>query len=68
VSDDLVTFYAAIAATAEQGLSASLRSSRAYSTAAEQMLDIVAGVEAIDAASRKLAASADLELPPLTAP
>jgi hypothetical protein len=68
VSDDLATFYAAIAATAEQGLSASLRSSRAYANAAEQMLDIVAGLEAIDAASRKLAASADLELPPLTAP
>ena len=68
VSDDLATFYAAVAATAEQGLSASLRSTRAYSNAAEQMLDLVAGLEAIDAASRKLAASADLELPPLTAP
>jgi hypothetical protein len=68
VSDDLATFYAAIAATAEQGLSASLRSSRAYTNSAEQMLDVVAGLNAIDAASRKLAASADLELPPLTAP
>ena len=68
VSDDLAAFYAAVAATAEQGLSASLRSTRAYVTAAERMLDVVAGVEGIDAASRTLAASADLELPPLTAP
>jgi hypothetical protein len=68
VSDDLAAFYAAVAATAEQGLSSSLRSTRAYVAAAERMLDVVARVEGIDDASRTLAASADLELPPLTAP
>jgi hypothetical protein len=44
VSDDLTAFYAAVGATAEEGLSASLRSSRAYVAAAEQMLKVVAGV------------------------
>jgi hypothetical protein len=68
VSQDLATFYAAIAATAQQGLSASLSSSRAYEAAAERMLQVVAGLDDIDAASRALAAGADFELPPLIAP
>lgn len=68
VSEDLATFYAAIAATAQEGLSASLSSSRAYEAAAERMLQVVAGLDDIDAASRALAAGADFELPPLSAP
>ena len=68
VSRDLAAFYAGIAATAEHGLSASLSSSRAYEAAAEKMLEVVAGLDAIDAASRALAAQADVELPPLSAP
>lgn len=68
VSEELAAFYASISATAQQGLSASLSSSRAYEAAAEKMLTVVAGLDAIDAASRKLAAGADFELPPLTAP
>jgi hypothetical protein len=68
VSADFVAFYAAIARTADEGLSSSLSSSRAYVAAAEKMLEVVAGLNAIDAASRTLAASADLTLPPLTAP
>lgn len=68
VSRDLAAFYAEIAATAEQGLSASLSSTRSYVAAAEQMLEIVAGLDALDAASRTLAASADVDLPPLTTP
>ena len=66
VSADLVAFYAAIIETADQGLSSSLSSDRSYAAAAERMQRIVAGLEALDAASRRLAASADLELPPLT--
>ena len=68
VSADFVAFYAAIARTADEGLSSSLSSSRAYVTAAERMLKIVAGLDALDGAARALAASADLSLPPLTAP
>jgi hypothetical protein len=68
VSADFVAFYAAIARTADEGLSSSLSSSRAYVAAAQDMLEVVAGLGAIDAASRTLAASADLNLPPLTAP
>lgn len=68
VSRDLAAFYGAIAETAEEGLSSSLSSSRSYVTAGERMLEIVAGLDALDAASRALAATADLELPPLTTP
>ncbi len=68
VSADLVAFYAAIARTADEGLSSSLSSRGAYVTAAERMLEIVAGLDTLDGAARALAASADLSLPPLTAP
>ena len=68
VSADFVAFYAAIAKIADEGLSSSLSSSRAYVAAAEKMLRVVGGLDAIDAASRTLAASADVTLPPLTAP
>ena len=68
VSQDLATFYAEISGAAEEGLSSSLSNTRAYVAAAKQMLKVLAGLDAIDAASRALAASADLELPPLTKP
>ena len=68
VSEDLAGFYAAISATAQQGLSASLSSSPAYEAAAEEMLQVVAGLDDIDAASRALAVDGDFELPPLVAP
>jgi hypothetical protein len=66
VSADLVAFYAAIIETADQGLSSSLSSDRTYVAAGERIQKIVAGLDALDAASRTLAAAADLELPPLT--
>jgi hypothetical protein len=68
VSTDLVAFYAAIARTADDGLSSSLSSRGTYVAAGERMLKIVAGLDALDAASRALAAKADLDLPPLTPP
>lgn len=68
VSADLVGFYAAIARTADEALSSSLSSSRTYVTAGERMLNIVAGLDALDGASRSLAAAADVDLPPLTPP
>lgn len=66
VSADLIAFYAAIIETADQGLSSSLSSDRSYVAAGERMLKTVAGLDALDAAARSLAADADLDLPPLT--
>lgn len=66
VSRDLGTFYGDIGRTAQDALSASMSNDRAYVAAAEKMLAIVAGLDRIDTASRALAASADIELPPLT--
>jgi hypothetical protein len=68
VSADLVAFYGAIARTADDGLASSLASRQSYVTAGERMLDLVAGLEALDAAARTLAASADVVLPPLVVP
>jgi hypothetical protein len=68
VSQDLTIFYADIAGTANEGLSASLADSRSFVATARQMLKILAGLDGIDAASRTLAGSADIELPPLEAP
>jgi hypothetical protein len=68
VSNDLAAFYAAITDTAETGLSARLANTGAYVAAAEKMMKVVAGLDGIDAASRVLAASVNLELPPLTVP
>ena len=68
VSADLVAFYASIARAADDGLSSSLSSRGTYVAAGEQMLTIVAELDALDAASRALAAKADLDLPPLTPP
>jgi hypothetical protein len=68
VSKDLTAFYADIAGTANDGLSASLADSRSFVGSAKQMLKILARLDGIDAASRSLAGSADVELPPLQAP
>jgi hypothetical protein len=68
VSQDLTIFYADIAGKASEGLSASLADSRSFVSTARQMLRILAGLDGIDAASRTLAGSADIELPPLEAP
>jgi hypothetical protein len=65
VSASLVKLYDKIGTIAESGLSASIGNSKAYVTSATKMLKAVAGVTAIDAASRKLALSAGVELPPL---
>jgi len=65
VSQGLAAFYASIARIADEGLSASLTNERAYVDAGRQMLAIIDGLTDLDAASRGLAASADVELPPL---
>jgi hypothetical protein len=68
VSRDLATFYSDIGGIADEGLSASLSDARAYVATAKDMLKILASLEGIDAASRTLAGSADIDLPPLVAP
>ena len=65
LSSELDAFYAAIAGTANEALAGSLANHRSYQAAAERMLEIVAGLDAIDADARALAASIDVELPPL---
>jgi hypothetical protein len=65
VSDSLATFYAAVGRVAEEGLAASVQNNRAYVDAGKRMLAVLDQVTDLDAASRTLAASADIELPPL---
>ena len=63
VSAGLADFYSSVGAIAADGLSASVRNPAAYVTAAERMLAAIAGVADLDAASRTLAATADIDLP-----
>jgi len=65
VSKSLATFYAAVGRVADEGLSASVQNSRAYVDAGKRMLVVLAQVTDLDAESRALAATAEIELPPL---
>ena len=65
---DLTSFYESVSATARDGLRAPLNDLAAYRSAAASMLEVVAGLAAIDAASRDLAASVPVELPPISVP
>jgi hypothetical protein len=65
VSQGLAAFYDSVARIADEGLSASLTNESAYIDAGRKMLAIMDGLTDLDAASRGLAASADVELPPL---
>ena len=56
----LGAFYASIGRIADEGLSASLTNERAYVDAGRQMLALMDGLTDLDAASRVVAASADL--------
>jgi hypothetical protein len=60
-------FYRAIATTARDGLRASLSDGGAYRAAATSMLATLKGLRDVDAASRALAATVGLELPPVSA-
>jgi hypothetical protein len=68
VSTDLAEFYASISASAKEGLASSIQNTDAYVKAARGMLSVVAGLGEVDAASRRLALTADLDLPPVTVP
>lgn len=65
VATDLSAFYASIDRIAGEGLAASLNNARAYRDAGRKMLAVLAGVTDLDAASRGLSATVDVELPPL---
>jgi hypothetical protein len=65
VSEGLTTFYAAVGRVAQEGLAASVLNSRAYVDAGKRMLAVLDQITGLDAASRALAATADVELPPL---
>jgi hypothetical protein len=65
VSESLASFYAAVGRVAEEGLTASVQNNRAYVDAGKQMLVVLDQLTELDAASRTLAATAELELPPL---
>jgi hypothetical protein len=68
VSAGLASVYAEVRAIALEGLSKSLASEPAYRTAATRMLDALAGLAPLDAASRELAAEAGIELPIVVLP
>jgi hypothetical protein len=68
LSTGLAAFYASIARVAEDALAASITNDRAYRDAGRQMLDVLDRLTALDAATRRLASTVDVELPPLTPP
>ena len=68
VSTGLVDFYATIGGTAREGLSNSLNNTAAYVAAGQDMLAVMTGLPALDAAARAVATPAGIELAPLTFP
>ena len=68
VSGQLDAFYAGITAAAKDGLAASLQNTAAYISAAKDMRKAVAALVPLDTASRELAATAGVELPPVALP
>jgi hypothetical protein len=65
VMAQLDTFYRAMAQTSRLALQASVDDAGAYRRSAAQMKTVLAGLAGVDAASRTLAATVDLELPPV---
>lgn len=63
---ELSSFYESVSVTARDGLRAPLSDLRAYRSAATSMLDVVAELRELDAASRELAKTVPVELPPLS--
>ncbi len=61
-------FYRKMSTTATLALRDSLNDASGYRSSASEMLDVLKGLSAVDAASRALAATVDLELPPVVMP
>jgi hypothetical protein len=68
VMGDLDTFYQAVADSARNALRASLTDTPGYRAAGTAMVKVLAGLGPVDAASRALALTVDLELPPVVLP
>ena len=67
VAKSLASFYASIGRVADQGLSASITNKTAYRDAGRRMLLVLDRLKDLDKASRALAATANVDLPPLIA-
>ena len=65
---DLDTFYRAVAESARNLLRASLTDTPGYRAAGAAMVKVLAGLGPVDAASRALTLTVDLELPPVVLP
>lgn len=65
VMSQLNDFYTTVAATAQLGLRASLTDDGSYRDAATRMGTVLLGLSGVDSASRALAATVNLELPPV---
>jgi hypothetical protein len=63
VAGELATFYGSIHEAAANGLVSSVRNAAAYRSATTNMVNLLDGLRAIDAAVRAVAASAGLDLP-----
>jgi hypothetical protein len=68
VTKDLDTFYRSMASTARDGLRSSLGDNGSYRAAGSEMLKVLGGLGPVDTASRTLAQTVDLELPPVVLP
>jgi hypothetical protein len=68
VRDRLDGFYKRMATTAHDALRASLNDGGSYRAAGAEMLSVLGSLRDVDAASRRLAASVGLELPPVAMP
>lgn len=68
LSTGLAEVYVAVGAIAGEALDHSLSDRRAYVDAARRMIALIADVEALDAEARAVAATVDVDLPPLTVP
>jgi hypothetical protein len=64
----LAAFYDAMTTTARAGLQASLTNGAAYRAAGEEMLTVLGALDEVDGALRALAATIDVDLPPVAVP
>ena len=64
----LDAFYRSMAKTARDGLRYSLSDNGSYRSTGAEMLKVLTGLRAVDAASRTLAGTVSLELPPVDQP
>jgi hypothetical protein len=68
LSGALAAFYSSIDRVAQDALGASITNDRAYRDSGVRMLGVLARLVAIDTETRALAATVDVELPPLRTP